>query len=106
MIRDSSSLSLITKPTKTWDEKGTYKIYGHYNKLLSYIPSYAYLAICRAEEEKQLSVSLDRSVTKLLKYSHHYFLPRNASDLVELLNEALEDGIKRLLIPSMEREYR
>lgn len=106
MIRDSSSLSLITKPTKTWDEKGTYKIYDHYNKPLSDIPSYAYLAICRAEEEKQLSVSLDRSVTKLLKHSHHYFLPRNASDLVELLNEALEDGIKRLLIPSMEREYR
>jgi uncharacterized protein len=49
---------LETKPTKTFEENGVYKIYGDYKKTLDQIPSYAYLAIFRAEKEKQISVNI------------------------------------------------
>lgn len=52
----SNSIKLATKATKTFDPNGVYKIYGEYNKPLADMPSYAYLAVARAEEEKQLSV--------------------------------------------------
>ena len=56
-IRNTEALqvTLQTKATKTFDPNGVYKIYGSYNKKLVDMPSYAYLAICRAEDEKQLS---------------------------------------------------
>lgn len=105
-IRNTISISLTSKPTKTFDEKGTYKIYGNYSKKIQDIPSYAYLALCRAEEEKQISINFDRSVTKILSQASAYFVPSKPSDLLTTLEEALEDGIKRLLIPSLERELR
>lgn len=105
-IRNTTSLSLTSKPTKTFDEKGTYKIYGNYSKKIQDIPSYAYLALCRAEDEKQIHISFDRSLSKILWLAGHYFIPRNPSDLQWTLEEACEDGIKRLLIPSLERELR
>lgn len=46
--------TLQTKATKTFEENGVYKIYANYNKKLSEMPSYAYLAVNRAEKEKQL----------------------------------------------------
>jgi uncharacterized protein len=35
-----------------------------------------------------------------------FFVPREASNLLDYLNQAIEDGLKRLLIPSLERELR
>lgn len=105
-IRNTTSLSLTSKPSKTFDEKGTYKIYGNYSKKIQDIPSYAYLALCRAEEEKQIHISFDRSLSKILWLASRYFIPRDTSDLQWTLEEACEDGIKRLLIPSLERELR
>ncbi|MEI7477035.1 MAG: hypothetical protein WCJ81_00305 [bacterium] len=55
---EESHAVLSTKPTKTFEENGVYKIYGNYSKNIAEMPSYAYLAVCRAEDEKQLSVSL------------------------------------------------
>ena len=52
---------LQTKATKTFEENGVYKIYKDYNKKLSEMPSYAYLAVSRAEKEKQLSVAIEFS---------------------------------------------
>jgi uncharacterized protein len=105
-IRRSTSLTLTTKPTKTFEENGVYKIYGTYSKKLGDMPSYAYLAVSRAEDEKQISVSLDRSLPRLMRETAEFFVPAQASDLVALLEEAMEDGLKRLLIPSLEREFR
>lgn len=99
-------LKLTSKPTKTFEENGVYKIYGNYSKKFEDIPSYAYLALCRAEEEKQISLSFDWSMPSLLASADSYFLPRNPSDLLETLHDAMMDGIKRLLVPSLEREIR
>jgi uncharacterized protein len=53
---ETNKIMLQTKATKTFDPNGVYKIYANYHKRFADIPSYAYLAICRAEQEKQLSL--------------------------------------------------
>jgi uncharacterized protein len=70
------------------------------------IPSYAYLAISRAEKEKQLRVKIHIDEKKSLQEAKSLFIPHQASNLSSLLAEALTDGIKRLLHPSLEREFR
>jgi uncharacterized protein len=102
----TSTISLETKPTKTFDPNGVYKIYGTYTKKLAEMPSYAYLAIARAEQEKQLSVSLQRPMPALLRSAETIFVPRNPSEIVSYLSDALTDGLKRLFLPSLEREFR
>jgi uncharacterized protein len=102
----TSSISLETKPTKTFDPNGVYKIYGNYTKRLAEMQSYAYLAVARAEQEKQLSVWLQRPLPALLRHAETVFVPRNATEIVSYLTQALEDGLKRLFLPSLEREFR
>jgi len=108
MIRKqyTSTITLETKPTKTFDPNGVYKIYGAYSKKLAEMPSYAYLAVARAEEEKQISLGLQRPLPVLLKSAETLFVPRNPSEIVSYLSDALTDGLKRLFLPSLEREFR
>ncbi len=82
---------LETKATKTFEENGVYKIYQNYSKKLSEMPSYAYLAVSRAEKEKQLSVKLQFSQEKISAFSSQYFIPKDANSSVVYLQEAIED---------------
>lgn len=97
---------VTTKPTKTFEENWTYKIYKEYSKQITDVPSYAYLAIDRAENEKQLNVKLKMSDEKIRSFANNYFLPNNANTSSCYLIEAIEDGLDRLLLPSIEREIR
>ncbi len=97
---------LETKATKTFEENGVYKIYQNYSKKLFDMPSYAYLAVSRAEKEKQLSVKLQFSQEKISAFSTQYFIPKNANSSLVYLQEAVDDGLSRLLLPSLERELR
>ncbi len=73
---------------------------------MSEMPSYAYLAINRAENEKQLNVKLNFSDEKIKSFADSFFLPNNANTSSYYLLEAIADGLKRLLLPSIEREIR
>ena len=97
---------VTTKPTKTFEENWTYKIYKEYSKQITDVPSYAYLAIDRAENEKQLNVKLKMSDEKIRSFANNFFLPNNANTSSCYLIEAIEDGLDRLLLPSIEREIR
>jgi len=70
------------------------------------MPSYAYLAIARAEDEKQLSLSLQRSEANITALAHKYFVPKQHNTTIEYLTQAIQDGLDRLLMPSLEREMR
>lgn len=104
---ENSIVSLTTKTTKTFDPNGVYKIYANYNKKLAEMPSYAYLAVCRAEDEKQLSLSLAWSDSYIFTAAQKYFVPKQHNQtLVPYILEAIQDGLDRLLMPSLEREIR
>jgi hypothetical protein len=55
------------------------------------MPSYAYLAVARAEKEKQLSIRMIFSKEKINKYSSRYFMPENANTSSVYLQEAIND---------------
>lgn len=107
-IKSSEQMNAIltTKATKKFEENGVYKIYKEYSKKLSEMPSYAYLAVSRAENEKQLSVKFQMSNWKITESAEKFFVPKNANSSIVYLKEAIEDWLDRLLLPSLEREIR
>ena len=105
-IREENTGILACKKTKTFDDKWVYKIYGEYSKKLSDMPSYAYLAVSRAETEKQLQVKLEFSNDKIQEETTKFFFPKNYGTCICYVQEACEDGLHRLLLPSLEREIR
>lgn len=104
--REENTSVLVCKATKTFDEKWVYKIYQNYSKKISDMPSYAYLAVTRAETEKQLQVKMDFSHDKIREETTKYFFPKNHGTCICYVQEACEDGLHRLLLPSLEREIR
>ena len=105
-VREETTWILACKKTKTFDDKWVYKIYGEYSKKLSDMPSYAYLAVSRAETEKQLQVRLEFSNDKIREETTKFFFPKNYGTCICYVHEACEDGLHRLLLPSLEREIR
>ncbi len=101
---EENNAVLTTKPSKTFEENGVYKIYANYSKKIADMPSYAYLAVTRAEDEKQLSNSLTFSGPRITEAAEKIFIPKNAQSAVSYLKEAIQDGLDRLLLPSVERE--
>ena len=95
---------LLTKPTKNFQSNGTYKNLANESQKIAYIPSHRYLAIMRAVKEKELSVKITIDMQRVEENIKQYKIPRNASSSKELLLEAYKDGLKRLLLPSIERE--
>jgi uncharacterized protein len=95
---------LEIKKTKNFDENGTFKNFEGKSEKVAYIPSHRYLAIMRGVKEKELSVKISIDIEKIEANIKEYKIPRHASTSKELLFEAYRDGLKRLLLPSLERE--
>ncbi len=95
---------LEVKKTKTLDEKGVYKNFVGSSEKVSYIPSHRYLAIMRGVKEKELSAKITIDIKRVEESIKRYKIPRYAKDSSEYLVEAYVDGLKRLLLPSVERE--
>jgi uncharacterized protein len=88
-----------TEPTK-------FEQYYDFKELVASIPSHRYLAIRRGEREEVLRVRIevdgDALLPKLLRLMSH----DPASPFGELLDNAVRDGYKRLLAPSVETDIR
>ncbi len=95
---------LEVKKTKSFNENGVFKNFTLKNEKVAYIPSHRYLAIMRGVHEKELSVKISIDTNYIEENIRQYKIPRNASSSKELLFEAYRDGLKRLLLPSIERE--
>ena len=95
---------LETKKTKTFQENGVYKNLAGKSEKVAYIPSHRYLAIMRGVKEKELSVKITIDRERIEQNIQRYKIPRDAQSSQKLLFEAYKDGLKRLLLPSIERE--
>ncbi len=99
--------SFEVKRTKKHDAKGVFKNFGDKNaksEKVAYIPSHRYLAIMRGVKEKELSVKISIDMKRIEENIKQYKIPRHASSSASLLFDAYKDGLKRLLLPSLERE--
>jgi len=87
------------------EEAATYQMYFDHHELLNKAPSHRVLAMLRGEEEGFLRISVEVEEEKGFEILDRIFIKAdNAS--AGLVREAIRDGGKRLLYPSMETEMR
>lgn len=99
--------TIITKEKKKHsDDKKVYKMYYDYHERVSSLAPHRIMAIDRAEKEKVISVSIDIDEERQKEWVNRRYTKRQASIADDLIIAAVEDGLKRLVLPSVEREIR
>ncbi len=88
------------------DELKTYEIYYDFKDRIKYMKSYRTLAINRGEKEGILSVSLDYDKDEIIKYLESKIIKNDKSFVVCIIKDSIKDSLKRLILPSVEREIR
>jgi len=96
--------TLEIKKGKNFNENGLYSNFVSKSEKVAYIPSHRYLAVMRGVKEKELSVKIVLDVERVEKNIWNYKIPKDSSSSKHLLFEAYKDGLKRILLPSIERE--
>lgn len=88
------------------DEKKVYDMYYEFQDRIKYIKHYRVLALNRGEEEGILSVSLDYDKDRIQEYLQSKIIKNQNSYVVTYVVEAIKDALKRLILPSIDREIR
>ena len=86
-------------------EGSNYRDYFEWNEPAGAMPSHRVLAVFRGEREGFLSVSVEPSEDECLSLLKRLFV-KGTNAASRLVAEAVNDGYKRLLSPSMENELR
>ncbi|MCL4302045.1 MAG: RNA-binding transcriptional accessory protein [Anaerolineae bacterium] len=97
---------VVSLADKTKDERGVYEIYYDYREKLSAIPPHRLLALNRGEREGILKVRLDGPDEALIQSIQARLVKNPKSVFTDHLRQAIADGYKRLLAPSIENELR
>ena len=88
------------------DEKKVYEMYYEFSEKISNIADHRVMAIDRAEKEKVIAVSMSYDLDHIKQLAHEAYLKNKKTDLEDVIVEAIDDGIDRLLMPSIENEIR
>ena len=98
---------IVTKEKKKHnDDKKIYRMYYDYSERISTLASHRIMAIDRGEKEKVVSVSIDFDKEYMENWAVQRFTRKRQGAASDLVKEAVEDGLKRLVYPSVEREIR
>ena len=103
LINDKGIISV--SPVKK-DEKSVYEMYYNYQEPIKSIVNHRILAINRGEKDKILRVAFDLVDIDVVEILVNNVVKEKDHDTSKYLQEAVEDGYKRLLFPSIEREIR
>lgn len=87
------------------EEDSVYSMYYDYNEAVKSVANHRVLALNRGEKDKKLRVKILVDEDKVLEYLNMLIIKRD-STTSEIIKRAVEDGWKRLLFPSLEREIR
>lgn len=87
------------------DERLVYQNYYDYDEPVNKIKPHRVLAINRAEKEKVINVKLEIDQSLMINYLSEKVIVKS-SNVDNILKEAIEDSLKRLIYPSIEREVR
>lgn len=91
---------------KAVDEAKTYRVYYAYSERCSTMAPHRIMAIDRGEREKILDVNFEYNRERFAKYQFIRMTNGQESIVNALIDEAVRDGLKRLVYPSLEREIR
>ena len=95
---------ILTKASNP-EEKSSYEMYYDFSEKISRIPSHRILAINRGEKEGYLKVHIEKPEEFILSKIKHNVI-KGETQFKHILEEAIEDGYKRLIEPSIDRELR
>ena len=96
----------ITSLATDKEKVSNYEIYYDYEEKFFSMPPHRILAINRGEKEKYLKVSIEIDVERAFERIKNILHFPGSGEGYKYYYEALEDGFKRLLWPSIEREMR
>ena len=88
------------------DPKKTYEMYYDFKEKIKYAKHYRVLAMNRGENEQILSVGLDYDFEQISSYLENKIIKNEDSFVVPTVKSAIHDALKRLILPSIEREIR
>ncbi|WNS75942.1 Tex family protein [Bacillus sp. DTU_2020_1000418_1_SI_GHA_SEK_038] len=88
------------------DEKKVFEMYYEYEEPISKIVPHRTLALNRGEKEEILRISVKPNTDFILKFLSKKWIKNEKSAVTPIVQEAYEDGYKRLIQPSIEREIR
>ena len=97
---------VTNKKNKAEDEKKTYEMYYEFREKIKYAKHFHILAMNRGEDEKILNVSLDYDFDNIFLNQEKKFIKNDKSFVCKIVKNAIKDALKRLILPSVEREIR
>ena len=98
--------SKIKKGKEEEDENKVYEMYYTFEEPIKYIKPHRVLALNRGEKEGILSVSLKVDNDEIQKYLEEKMIKNKDSLVCDFVKESIKDSLKRLILPSVEREVR
>ncbi|MGC7733393.1 Tex family protein [Staphylococcus epidermidis] len=107
ILKDVYNQGLIvsSKKKKAEDEKQTFSMYYDYNEPIKRIANHRVLAMNRGEKEKVLSIKIDFDTTRIQREIENVEI-KTKNEATPFIKEAIQDSLKRLILPSIEREIR
>lgn len=87
-------------------ESGVYSMYYDFCESAAKIASYRVLALDRGEREGVLKVSVECDAERMKNELFKLVLKKGFSPSIDVVREAAEDSLDRLIFPSLERELR
>ncbi len=88
------------------DEGKIYEMYYEYSEAVSKIKPHRILALNRGEKENVLSVKINIDKEHIVEFLKNKNIKNKDSFCSIYIEQAIEDSLKRLILPSVEREIR
>ena len=88
------------------DEQKTYEMYYDYKEPIKYVKPHRILAINRGEKEDILSINIEIDNNEIQSYLESKIIKNDKSNIIEIVKDSIKDSLKRLILPSVEREIR
>ena len=88
------------------DETKIYEMYYDYNESIKYIKPHRILAINRGEKENVLNVNIEIDNREIETFLKTKIIKNTKSNVSDIVIDAINDSLKRLILPSVEREVR
>lgn len=88
------------------DPKKTYEMYYALEEKIKYAKHYRILAMNRGESEKILTISINYDMDAILTFLESKIIRNPNSFVAPMVIDCIKDALKRLILPSVEREIR
>ena len=104
IVEDGQMITSVKKNAE--DERGVYEMYYDYHEPVIQMKPHRILAINRAEKEKVITAKIDTDKDVLTNYLRFEVIKDESSPATSYIKEAIDDALKRLIYPSLERDVR